>query len=325
MLPDFYLDRIVLVPSLPQLFKRVKLKAASGGGNLRGLSQKEVRGGNAANLAFALSSLSARTNLYCVGDTITRAMTSTHPRSCNVRIIEGQPGYTTALEFTRNGRPVNVMLSDVGDMSSFDGTKFTPNDIQNLRKSDCVALVNWSANRKGNELANLVFSLAGRKGRLNFLDPADLAGAEDRVKILLKSVVDKELLDVISLNENEARIMSRMLSVGRLRQSYGSQDILKIASLLHNSLGATIDVHTPMGCASSTNQGDAWEDSFGKLSGFVTGAGDIWDAGDILGHLLNFKDQDRLRFANACAHLYVASKKARVPTLQEVTSFLPKS
>src|SRR5208337_4048668 len=73
VLPDFFFDRLVLVPSLTNLFRQIELKAASGGGNLRGLIQTEVRGGNATNIAFALSSLSARTNLYCVGNSVTRA------------------------------------------------------------------------------------------------------------------------------------------------------------------------------------------------------------------------------------------------------------
>src|SRR5208282_407413 len=44
VLPDFFLDRLVSVPSLKQLFRRVELKAAAGGGNLRGFSQIERTG-----------------------------------------------------------------------------------------------------------------------------------------------------------------------------------------------------------------------------------------------------------------------------------------
>lgn len=322
VLPDFFLDRIVLVPSLRNLFRQVALKAASGGGSLRGVLQMEVLGGNAANLAFGLSSLSARTNLYCVGNAFTQAALSRHPAGCNVRVIYGEPGYTTALEFTFKGRPVNVMLSNVGDVSSFDGGKFTRNDIEALKRSDCIALVNWSANLKGNELARTVFNLPGRQRRLNFLDPADIAGAESRVKGLLKGVVEKGALDVMSLNENEARIIAHLLSVGKLAYSYRSKDILKMSSTLRDCLSIAVDVHTPIGSASSTTRGEAWADSFGKAAGFVTGAGDVWDAGDIIGHLLKFNDEDRLQFANACAHLYVAAEKNRLPTLREVTSFL---
>ncbi len=322
VLPDFFLDRIVSVPSIRNLFSRIESKAAAGGGNLRGLVQTEIPGGNAGNLAFALSSLSARTTLYCVGNAIMRAVTSIQPSTCKVRVIQGQPGYTTSLEFPFKGKRVNVMLSDVGDIADFGGQKLTRNDIKNLKKSDCVALVNWSGNRKGNELARRVFRLRGRPRRLNFLDPADLQGAENRIKALVKDIIEEGLIDVVSLNENEARIMTRVLSVGLLRRSYDSRDIMKACHVLHDSLQTTIDIHTPIGSATSTNEGETWSRSFRMLGGIVTGAGDVWDAGDIIGHLLNFEDRNRLLFANACAYICVQNKKTRYPNLREVTDFL---
>lgn len=321
VLPDFYFDRIVRIASFRNLIKQVEVKAASGGGNLRGLFQREVKGGNATNLAYALSSLSARTNLYCVGNSLTRAALSTPPAGCKVKVIEGRPGYTTAFEIRFKRKPVNVMFSDVGNISNFDGRDLTRHDIMTLRKSDCVALVNWSSNVKGNELARRVFGLSGRRGRLNFLDLADVTGAERRVRVLAKNIRDQGLVDVISLNENEARIIARTLSVGGLRRSYDRRDVIRVSNLLHDSLHVGVDVHTPIGSASSTNQGVAWVDSIGKVSGFVTGAGDVWDAGDIIGHLLGFKPEERLRFANACAYLYLSSKDARLPTLREVANF----
>ncbi len=325
VLPDFFLDRIISVRSPRDLLRRVELKAAAGGGSLRGFAQTEVLGGNAGNLAFALSSLSARTMLYCVGDAMTRAVTSAQSSACKVRMIEGEPGYTVALEFPFKRRRVNVMLSHIGGIRDFDGQRLTRNDIENLKKSDCVALVNWSANRKGNELARRVMHGRRRPGELNFLDPADIQGAENRVRTLVKDVIDKELLDVISLNENEARIIMRILSAGKLGKSYDSHEILKAARALHSSLNIAVDIHTPIGSATSTNAGEAWSRSFRASGGIVTGAGDVWDAGDIIGHLLNFEDQQRLRFANACAHLYLRNKKARYPTLQEVIKLLESS
>lgn len=321
VLPDFYFDRIIRVPSFRNLIRQVELKAASGGGNLRGLFQTEVKGGNATNLAYALSSLSARTNLYCVGNSLTRAVLSTPPAGCKVRVIEGRPGYTTALEFRFKRKPVNVMFSDVGDISNLDGRELTRHDAMTLRKSDCVALVNWSSNTKGNELARRVFGLNGREDRLNFIDLADVTGAESRVRALARNILDQGLVDVISLNENEARIIARTLSVGGLGRSYDRREVIRVSNLLHDSLHVVVDVHTPIGSASSTNQGDVWVDSFGKVSGFVTGAGDVWDAGDIIGHLLGFKTETRLRFANAFAHLYLTNKNARLPTLREVAHF----
>jgi ribokinase len=125
VLPDFYFDRMISVPSFKQLFRQVELKATSGGGNLRGFSQVELRGGNATNLAYALASLSVRTRLYCVGDEHTQTALANPPRNCRVKVIPGKPGYTTALEFSLEGKPVNVMISDVGDVGDFNGRRLT--------------------------------------------------------------------------------------------------------------------------------------------------------------------------------------------------------
>lgn len=322
VLPDFFFDRIVSVPSLNMLYHQAKLKAASGGGNLRGFAQTDVRGGNAANLAFALASLSVKTTLYCVGDEHTETALSNHPRNCRVKVIPGKPGHTTALEFNFRSKPVNVMISDVGDIEGFDGQRLDLNDITGLKRSDCIALVNWSANKKGNALAARVFGLNGRKRRLNFLDPADLSGAENRVRVLVKEIIARGLLDVLSLNENETRIMARVLSTRRLPRSYTQADLVRSARMLQEAIGITLDVHTPIGGISATEAGESWVKTFGKIKGYVTGAGDVWDAGDILGHLLHYAPHERLRFANACAYLYVRDESKRLSTIREAMKFL---
>jgi len=322
VLPDFYFDRMISVPSLERLFRQVKLKGVSGGGNLRGFFQIERRGGNATNLAYALATLSVHTRLYCVGDENAQAALVNPPRNCRVKVIPGKPGYTTALEFSLKDKRVNVMISDVGDIDGFDGQRLQHDDILSLERSDCVALVNWSSNRKGNALARKVFGLKDRKRRLNFLDPADLTGAEGRVKILVKEIIGRDLIDVVSLNENETRIMARTLSAGRLPKYYSRQDLARVSAILQDVLRVTLDVHTPIGSMSSTKQGQTWVGAYGKIAGFVTGAGDVWDAGDIVGHLVNLQAQDRLRFANACAYLYLRSRPRRMPTLGQTKKFL---
>ena len=320
VLPDFFLDRIISVPSISKLFKEAKAKAAAGGGNLRGYSQTEIRGGNATNLAYGLASLSVRTSLFCIGDAFARA-TANAPANCQVRLIPGRPGLTVALEFPFKARMVNVMISDVGGAADFDGRKFKRNDILALKESDCIALVNWSANKSGNALARNVFALNGREAKLNFLDPADLSGAENRIRPL-KRIIDEGLIDVISLNENEARILTRVLQAGRLPQRYRAQDVLRASACLHDALGATVDIHTPIGSASTHNGQQGWAPALELVRGFVTGAGDVWDAGDIIGHLLPLNVGDRLRFANACAYLYLSSGGVRAPNLKEVECFL---
>ena len=321
VLPDFFLDRIIYVPSLSRLFNQARIKAAAGGGNLRGYSQKELRGGNATNLAYGLASLSVRTTLYCVGDAFALASTTNAPQNLQVRVIPGQPGLTAALEFPFMDRMVNIMISDVGDVADFDGRKLRQSDILTMQKSDCVALVNWSANKKGNGLAKKIFSVKGRRNRLNFLDPADLSGAEGRIRSL-KKIIDHGLIDVVSVNENETRILTEFFPTRRFPRRYTDRDVLRASISLQNLLQVTVDIHTPIGSASASSEGQAWAPAPRLVGGSVTGAGDIWDAGDLVGHLLHFNLEDRLHFANACAHLYLSSGGVRLPRLKEVQQLL---
>jgi len=324
VLPDFFLDRIISVPSLSRLFKQAESKAAAGGGSLRGYTQKEIRGGNAANLAFGLASLSVRTILFCVGDELARAAISNAPSNLQVRLIPGRPGLTAALEFPFGARMVNVMISDAGDIADFDGRKLKREDVSSLERSDCVALVHWSANKKGNLLARKVFASNRRKDRLTFLDPADLDGAGDRIKPL-KKIIDDGLIDVISVNENETRILARFFSTRKLPYHYKPMDVLRASASLHDTLQATVDIHTPICSASASSDGHACAQTQRLIGGVVTGAGDIWDAGDILGHLMHTNIDDRLNLANASAHTYVASGGARLPKLTEIQRILARS
>ena len=323
VLPDFYIDRIVTVPSLDTLFSHAKAKARAGGGGLRGYAQVELRGGNAANLAFALSSLTVHTRLYCFGNCIARSLIEKRPRNLHVQFIEGEPGLTVALEYPFRNRRVNIMISDERDLADFDGSSFKRTELQQMSESDCLALVNWSADRRGNELAKRVFSQPSRKKRLNFLDPADLTGAETRLRRLRK-IVKAAPIDVLSLNENEASILARFLSLPKLPRKYERDDIVNIAVGVQSALECTVDIHTPIGSASASDMGYDWVSTPRLLTGGVmTGAGDVWDAGDIVGHLMRFDAERRLQFANTCAQLYLLSGTANHPTLAEVQRALP--
>ncbi len=140
--------------------------------------------------------------------------------------------------------------------------------------------------------------------------------------MLVREIIGGDLVDVVSVNENETRIMARRLSVGRLPRNYKKQDLVRVSGLLQDVLRVKLDVHTPIGSVSSTEEGQTWVSAIGNIAGFVTGAGDVWDAGDIVGHLVDLQAQDRLLFANACAYLYLRSRSRRMPTLRQTTDFL---
>lgn len=56
----------------------------------------------------------------------------------------------------------------------------------------------------------------------------------------------------------------------------------------------------------------------------MTGAGDSWDAADIIGYLAGFDALERLTFSNACASLYVRNPSMQPPTMKEIFDILQR-
>jgi hypothetical protein len=78
-------------------------KSKHGGGALRGISSKDVRGGNAINIAYGLAKLGAQVRLFTIADEIGSIMLnrifSKFGNNVDLRIVRGMHGRTTALEF----------------------------------------------------------------------------------------------------------------------------------------------------------------------------------------------------------------------------------
>ena len=56
----------------------------------------------------------------------------------------------------------------------------------------------------------------------------------------------------------------------------------------------------------------------------LTGAGDVWDAADIVAYLAGLDPIDRLTFTNAASSLYVRHHSAESPNLEEVVQLLDR-
>ena len=57
----------------------------------------------------------------------------------------------------------------------------------------------------------------------------------------------------------------------------------------------------------------------------LTGAGDAWDAANILSKIIGLGEEEQLVFSNAYASLYITSPFSEPPTLQETLKFLEKN
>ena len=304
-LPDFYIDRIVKIDSLESLLLAINEKLDRGG-SIRGIKQFELKGGNATNLAHAIASIGAKSVLITASDEYGKPILNNAFADLDADLIikDGKQGYTTALEI--NG--INVMISDSGINERFN-LDMIKDDIDVLRKASAVAITNWASNLDGNELVEGVFSFADNA--LHFLDPADISERKDEFVSMLKKL--NYLIDVLSINENEGKLLADALGIT-------TDDMKDIAHNIAKELQIRVDLHTPSITITSNGKEVEYSKTFDIDGRIITGAGDVWDAADIIGYLSNLSDSDRLLFANAAASLYINNMKA--PSIDDILAFI---
>ena len=235
-MPDFFMDRIVRVPSQEIVMNQISDKIAAGGGSIRNMLQMEVKGGNSVNTSYALAKLG-----------------------------------------------INVELIVVADK---------------------------------------VFTTANENNVITYFAPADLA--ERRVELPALFTRLKENLKILSLNENEARVLAKALSCEHLPLEYLSKDITRAARNLNKRTTIDIDIHTPIGSASANGEETFFEETYKISQNSCTGAGDVWDAANIGGYLLALDPNIRLKLANAAAGSYVSSKNMEAPSKEQLFAFLER-
>lgn len=325
-MPDFFIDRTVKLPSFENILKEISIKLENGGGSIRNLNQIEVKGGNSVNTAYGLAKMGINVDLIIVADIFSQGyLKNVFSNYSNIKlnIIKGKPGFTVALEFPFKNRISNVMLSDVGDVSNFGPEMLTAKCWNKIDNADMVAIFNWSSNNKGTELSKEVFTRASMKNIMTYFAPADINERRLEVPGLLNKIESK--LKILSLNENESRILSKILINEQFPTKYSYQDIIKAAKNLNKKIGINIDIHTPYGSASAENGETFFSNSYKIKQNFSTGAGDVWDSMNISGYLLNLKPEIRLKLANAAAAIYVSSLNMEPPTIKQLISFIKKN
>jgi ribokinase len=306
VLPDFYIDRIVKVSSLDQLIESINDKLEHGG-SIRGIEQFEIKGGNATNLAYTLSNIGANCILITAADEYGRVILNDTFKDLDAKLIikDGKQGYTTSLE-VRN--KANIMLSDSGINQRFN-LDLIKDDIDILKSASAIAITNWASNFDGNELIEGVFSFADNA--LHFLDPADISDRSKEFVSMLKRL--NHLIDILSINENEFRVLAKEFRIA-------DDDMKSAVNKLAKELQIRIDLHTPSMAITTNGNELEYCKTFDIDAKIITGAGDVWDAADIIGYLSNLEAYERLLFANAAAALYINNIK--VPNLDEILKFI---
>ncbi|MEM3090369.1 MAG: carbohydrate kinase family protein [Candidatus Bathyarchaeia archaeon] len=328
VMPDFFIDRFVSIDISPdQLFNLIMDVVERKGGSIDGISQKEFRGGNAINTAAALTSLGVKVTPIVCTDKLGLQLIKFYAKSpkinlTHIKIVE-KPSITTALEFEIDDGKANVMLRDVGSLADFGPQNLNHEDFEAIERADCTCVFNWAGTRKyGTELAKTVFRHVKTRGKgKTYFDPADPTPNKEAAKKMLESVMQTDLVDVLSLNENETVFFASLLKSKAEKPIKGLslEELAKdSAKLLASHLKARIDLHTTDYSATFTGKKETIVPAFHVPVLRATGAGDAWNAGNIIGTVYGLNDAVRLTLANAVAAYYISNPEGKHPTQKEL-------
>ena len=329
LLPDFFVDHFVLVPTLDEFIENLKALATQGGGNLLGNEQFIRRGGNSVNTVSALLSLEIDAKLIATtdeyGKSLLKALAPDGLDLTHVH-IDGRLSSTVSIETAFEGRKVNLMVSDSGSASSFKFSDLTPKDLELIKNSGLVALVNLNHNKDGAELAHDLFKMIKNStNAITFMDMGDPSSNPSYIEPLVKKGVSSGNLDILGLNENEVGWLAWALSGhdDRWRKiSEQPKEWIQGANLISKETGVRIVLHTPH-FTSTFYEGETISvPSFQAEPKVTCGSGDAFNAGLIYGLLHSLEPIDQLVLANAVASLYISSIDSRPPNKAEVLRFL---
>ncbi|MFL6430818.1 MAG: carbohydrate kinase family protein [Nitrososphaeraceae archaeon] len=327
-MPDFFIDRIIKLNSKEDFIDALTEKAKLGGGSIRGMPTVDIKGGNAVNIAYCLAKLGAKVTLFTISDKIGAAVLrhifSKFEDKVNLRIADGKHGLTTSFEFiNEQGFKANVMLSDTGDNINFGPERVNSvDDLKILRNADGVVVVNWASNSSGTQLIEHVFKNSPKS--LHFIDPADIETRRQEFLDSLTKIAD--IIDILSINENECNSLAKAIGFDFLIPSnnYDSGDVKNAAAKLAGKVGVSIDLHTRIGAAWSNGRETAFAKAIKVEPKTLTGAGDSWDAADILGYLAGLDTKERLVFSNAYVSLYIRNSLAEPACIKDVLELLER-
>jgi len=335
VLPDFFLDRLISLNWNPSEFSSLIADVARRkGGSIDGILQTDMQGGNAINVASALANLGVKvTPIVCTSQhglqQIKYYFRDTVVDISHVKVRD-KASVTTALEFKSKDGKTNVMIRDLGSLAGFGPDDLNENDYEVIENADYVCLFNWAGTLKfGTSLAQAVFSSAKEAGKgKTYYDTADPTPNRGAIADLMEKVLKSSLIDVLSVNENEAivyaSLVDKTLQEKKQRQS-SAELAMESARVLARNMSARIDLHTTAFSATLKGNTEIVVPAFKIQVLRATGAGDSWTAGNIIGDQNGFSDQGRLTLANAVSACYLSDPEGKHPTWTKLYSFLKET
>jgi ribokinase len=245
---DFFMDRIIRLKSIEELFDPLSDKTSFGDARAKGVvPMNDIKGGNAVNIAYCLAKLGLNVNLFTIaemGSDILRRMFSQFGNKVRLCIANGRHRLTTAIEFpNERGNKVNVLLADLGDNSDFGPERISSQQhLDILADANAVAVVNWATNLKGSQLAEYAFKMSSKA--LHFLAPADIETRSEEFRDSLKEI--DGMLDILSINENERNSLAKSIGYGLLLDegSYNEDNVARAAKIIASKIGINnVDLH----------------------------------------------------------------------------------
>ena len=331
VLPDFFLDRIINLKWDPTEFSNLLSKIAEHkGGSIDGISQMDLRGGNAINTASALSRLGIKvTPIICTNEIGLQQIKYTFKDAkmdlSHVKIFN-KASTTTALEFRNRDEKTNVMLRDLGDLANFGPSDLNEEDFKLIDEADYNCVFNWAGTLKfGTPLAQAVFGRAKQRGNKTYCDTADPNPNGETIHDLLEKVLKTPKVDILSLNENEAITYASQLDDGfkqKNNQLVLADLAMEAARVLRRYFLARIDLHTTVFSASFIGKQEVIIPTFRIRALRATGAGDAWNAGNILADSSGLSDGCRLMLANLVSACYLSSEDGEHPDKNRLLRFL---
>ena len=334
VMPDFFLDRLIHLDYHAKAFCKTLVEVVKRkGGSIDDINQMELRGGNAVNTASALAALHANvTPIVCTSKLGLKLM-KFYLKPARIDLshvkISSKASITTAIEFeTKKGR-VNVMFRDVGSLANFGTHMLNGQDFEVIENADYVCVFNWAGTRHfGTELAETVFRCAKGNGKgKTYYDTADPTTNEKKIPNLMKRILQTRQVDIFSINENEAIYYSSQLDseMEKPRKTLRFADSAKMsARILAAHLPARVDLHATDFSATFTKKSETIVPAFKVPVLRVTGAGDAWNAGNILGDAHRLSEELRLALGNVIAAYYISNPKGTHPTQKQLSKFCKK-
>ena len=332
VLPDFFLDRLINLNWNPSEFSGLIADVAKRkGGSIDGIHQTDMRGGNAINVASALANLGAKvTPIVCTSEfglqQIKYHFKDTPIDTSHIK-IHNKASITTALEFKNKNEKTNVMLRDLGALADFGPASLNESDYALIEDADYTCLFNWAGTLKfGTALAQAIFGRAKTKGKgKTYYDTADPTPKSGAIAELMVTVLKSNQVDILSLNENEAIIYAALLdeTLNDKKEHLGFAELaMEAARILAKHLPARIDLHTTVFSATLKGKTEVIVPTFKVKVLRATGAGDAWNAGNILGDRNGLSDGCRLMLANAVSACYLSDPEGKHPTKSKLSMFL---